>query len=60
MRCRAWWPVTSSVSGDWLWLTRCWRHRVILTGPGEPVTIDHWISDNEYLWLALKGDIDGT
>lgn len=57
---RAWWPVQSCVSGDWLWLTRGYRNRFMITGPGEPVVIDNWLSVEEYTWLALKGEIDGS
>lgn len=59
-RHRAWWPVQSCVSGDWLWLTRGYRNRFMITGPGEPVVIDNWLTSEEYTWLALKGEINGS
>lgn len=57
---RAWWPVQSSVSGDWLWLTRGYRNRFMITGPGEPIVVDYWLSSEEFVWLTLKGVISGT
>lgn len=59
-RRRSWWPRRSCVSGHWLCFRTCHRHRLVITGPGEPVVIDSWISEQEYLWFVLKGDIDGT
>lgn len=32
----------------------------MITGPGEPVVVDYWLSSEEYVWLTLKGMINGS
>jgi hypothetical protein len=48
------WPRRCQVSGRWMWLTRAWHARYIITGPGDPAIWVRWYSTTEYLILKLK------
>jgi hypothetical protein len=41
-------------TGQWVW-GRAVRGRKIVTGPGEPVTIDRWYHRHEAVIMMLKG-----
>ena len=48
------WPRRCRVSGRWIWLTRAYRVRFIIRGPGEPAVWTRWYSSKEMLVLKLK------
>ena len=49
------WPRRCQVSGRWLWLTKSYCARYVITGPGDPCIWHRWYSDKEYMILKLKG-----
>lgn len=50
-------PRRSYYTGKYLWLKKAWRGTALLTGPGEPVAEYRWCSQEELLFLKLKGTI---
>jgi hypothetical protein len=48
------WPRRCYVSQRWMWLTRAYRARYVITGPGDPAIWYRWYSTTEYLILKLK------
>lgn len=48
------WPRSCYSSGKLLWLTRAYRARRLITGPGEPIVEDRWYECNELLLLKIK------
>ena len=50
-----WWPKHCYVSGKLIWLSFAYRFRRIITGPGEPVIEDRWITKVEGIIKLLKG-----
>lgn len=51
----AWWPHKSDYSGQRIWLRKYWYGTRLVWGPaGEPpVRIEHWLTDEEYVWTKL-------
>lgn len=52
---RPWWPRRCTVTNKWLWIRPAVRVRRIITGPGDPVVIDHWVESRAYTIQTLKG-----
>lgn len=38
-----------------LWMVDAYRYRRIITGPGDPIVEDRWVSKDEALIKILKG-----
>lgn len=51
----AWWPKTSQVSENRIWLTKAWYGYRYVYGPAgeDPVKIEQWLTDEEYMWYQL-------
>ena len=52
---RPWWPKRCTVTKKWLWIKPAMLVRRVITGPGTPVVIDHWIEPKAYTIQTLKG-----
>lgn len=50
----AWLPYWSAESGKLIWLKKYWYGWRWITGPGEPVKIERWLTQDEYTWLCLS------
>jgi hypothetical protein len=51
------WPRKSSISRKILWGKRAYRGVLMITGPGDPVFITHWVSKEEFLLGRLRGTL---
>ena len=49
-----WLPSKCFLSDKNIWLKKCYKGTRIITGPGEPVTIDYHIDKYEFLLWQLK------
>lgn len=54
---RCWWPKKSSISKKPLWGKKAYKGVLMITGPGDPVFITHWLSKEEFLMSRLRGRI---
>lgn len=52
---RPWWPRRCAISGKWVWIKPAIRVRRMITGPGDPVIIDHWVEAKTFTFQSLKG-----
>lgn len=52
---RPWWPQRCCITNKWLWIRPAVLVRRIITGPGDPVVIDHWVAPWAYTLQTLKG-----
>lgn len=52
---RPWWPQRCALTNKWLWIKPAMLVRRLLTGPGEPVVIDHWFEPKAYTLQSIKG-----
>lgn len=50
-------PQRSYYTGKYLWLKKAWRGTAMLTGPGNPIFEYRWCSQEEFLFLKIKGTI---
>lgn len=50
-----WLPKKSDNSGNRIWLKKAYRFRRVITGPGEPVIEDRWLTTDEAIVQILKG-----
>lgn len=46
-------PKRCCLTNKWLWLKPAVRTRRILTGPGDPIVLEHWIAAPAYTLLVL-------
>lgn len=51
------WPRKSSMSNTSLWGKHAYKGVLMITGPGEPVFITHWITKEEFLMARLRGKL---
>lgn len=49
------WPKRSDQTEKLIWLRKGWRGSRWITGPGEPIRLDYWLTDEEYMWFRLTG-----
>jgi hypothetical protein len=38
-----------------IWLSKAYRYRRIITGPGDPIIEDRWVSKEEAILKILRG-----
>jgi len=50
----AWWPVRSTETRQWIWMKPVWLGSYIITGPGDSVYMQFWLTEQEYLIWQLK------
>ena len=50
-----WLPRRSTESGKSIWLKHAWYGCRYITGPGDPVIQERWLTDEEYMWQQLQG-----
>lgn len=48
-------PKRSDQSGKYIWLRKGWYGYRWITGPGEPIRLEYWMSDKEYMWFRING-----
>ena len=48
------WPRKCFLTERKLWLEQCYKGTRVITGPGEPVSIDYYIDKYEFLLWQLK------
>lgn len=48
-------PRRSDENGKYIWLKNAYRFRRIITGPGDPVIEDRWLTKEEAMLHILKG-----
>lgn len=48
-------PRRCGVSGRWMFLTKAYCAKYVISGPGDPAIWTRWYSDAEMLVLKLKG-----
>lgn len=53
----AWLPRKCTVTGKRIWLKKGMKGFRMITGPGEPVIITHWMDAKQFLIEKLKGHI---
>ena len=49
-------PKRCERSNQVIWLRKGWHGWRWVTGPGEPIAVDHWMSDKEYMWFRISGE----
>ena len=49
-------PRICEISGRSIWLKYAYRGHRLIHGPGEPVTITHWLAKEEFVMARLRGD----
>lgn len=52
-----WWPRKCSISKKNLWGKIAYKGTLMITGPGDPVFIVHWLSKEEFLLSRIRGTI---
>lgn len=52
---RPWRPRRCCVTNKWLWIRPAVLIRRVITGPGDPAVIDHWVDSRAYTLQTLKG-----
>jgi hypothetical protein len=50
-----WLPKESDETGERIWFEHAYRFRRIITGPGEPVIEDRWLTVEQAMVKILKG-----
>lgn len=50
------WPVRSHDSNQLIWFKYAWRGYRMISGPGDPVIIKKWLTEQEYLMYLLKNN----
>ena len=48
------WPRECFLTGQRIWFKTCYKGSRTITGPGEPVFIDHYVDRYEFLIWQLK------
>lgn len=53
-----WWPKRSEESGRRIWFKKAWYGYRLVWGPAgeDPVRIERWLTDEEYVWYQLTGE----
>lgn len=52
---KPWWPQRCLLTKKWIWIKAAIRVRRVITGPGTPIVVDHWIESKAYTLQCLKG-----
>jgi hypothetical protein len=47
-------PHRSAASQQLIWLQPAYRGQRLITGPGEPVMIEYWLTPEEFVMYQLK------
>lgn len=50
------WPKRCDYSLRWIWLEFAYRGSWVITGPGDAIIEQRWLSKEEYLWHLLRND----
>jgi hypothetical protein len=48
------WPRTCHLTGKSIWFDRCYRGTRMITGPGDPIIVDYYIDQFEFITWKLK------
>lgn len=50
-------PKRCCETDELIWLKKAYLGQTTYFGPGDPVTEERWITDKQYIFMKLKGDI---
>jgi hypothetical protein len=50
-------PRRCATSKELLWFKKAYLGQTTYFGPGDPVVEERWLSDKEYIFKKLKGEI---
>ena len=52
-----WLPSKCFLTDKNIWLKKCYKGTRMITGPGEPVSVDYYIDKHEFLLWQLKRNV---
>jgi hypothetical protein len=54
---RCLWPRKCAMSKQNLWGKKAYKGTLMITGPGDPIFITHWLSREQFLISKIRGTI---
>jgi hypothetical protein len=47
-------PRRSEYTNKLIWFKQAWRGQTLVDGLEEPVLIEEWVTDSEFIWIQLQ------